>query len=113
MRNDHAIGLAAALTLLVPGVAGAQPSDPGMGAQARATVRITVSVVPRFRLKDPRSAAESPGGTSEAPGGMTIASNAGVRYQLIEDPAQGAGMAATPVPADAKGSPLRLLVVPD
>ena len=111
MRHNHVIGLATALALLVSSAACAQPGGGEMGSQARTTVRITVSVVPRFRLKDPLPPAGRAGTTSEGAGEVTVATNAGIRYRLVAD-AQSPSITRSG-PPDPKAGPLRLLVVPD
>jgi len=83
--------------LLLSAPAGAQPGQGSMGEQSRASIRISVSVMPRFSL----------GQGSSAPAPLKTASNAGrdtlqvfsntrdLRIHLV-------GAARTPTPGEAR-----------
>jgi hypothetical protein len=102
-----AFGLALALALAAG--AGAQTSNGVMGPQSRATIRISVSVMPRFSVAEGRNAAGIASDQSGPMQPLNVSSNApGLRFSLV---------AASEAQRDSAGQSADgarlLLVVPD
>jgi hypothetical protein len=101
-----AFGLALALTLAAG--AGAQTSNGVIGPQSRATIRISVSVMPRFSVADVRNAGTGSDQSSPMQP-LTVSSNApGLRFSLV-----GASEVQRDSGSQSADGERLLLIVPD
>jgi hypothetical protein len=100
LRCAFGLGLAAA----GQGGVGAQPLNGPLGPESRSSIRISVSVAPKFNVDGPASLAPKVPSWQDSPRMLRLSSNApGLRFNLVAAPW------ATKKPAE----PRLFLIVPD
>jgi hypothetical protein len=105
MNVPWLLSASTALALLVPVAAAAQPVSGQIGRQSRATIGLSVSVMPRFEI-DRIVTADGRGSSGHRVPALSIRSNVNaLRFALVDDDSS--------EPVEAAGDRRTVLIVPD